>query len=111
MGNVFAGIELGNPRKPNLASVRVRALADTGALMLCIPEHVAVQLDLARKPSPAAPIAAQPNAHGRASRSHPDSMKFVGGRPPRLRQRYRIAAETGPVVVMVSGGSVSPKPN
>ena len=49
MGNVFADIELGNPRKPNLTSVRVRALADTGALMLCIPEHVAVQLDLDRE--------------------------------------------------------------
>ena len=49
MGNVFADIELGNPRKPNPASVRVRALADTGALMLCIPEHVAVQLDLDRE--------------------------------------------------------------
>ena len=33
MGNVFADIELGNPRKPNPASVRVRALADTGALV------------------------------------------------------------------------------
>ena len=49
MGNVFADIELGNPRQPDLAPVHVRALADTGALMLCIPEHVAVQLDLDRE--------------------------------------------------------------
>ena len=46
MGHVFAEIELSNPRRPELAPVRLRALADTGALMLCMPEHVAVQLDL-----------------------------------------------------------------
>ena len=46
MGHVFAEIGLGNPRRPDLAPVRVRALADTGALMLCVPEHVAVQLRL-----------------------------------------------------------------
>ena len=47
MGYVFAEVELSNPRRTTLAPVRVRALAETGALMLCIPEHVAVQLDLA----------------------------------------------------------------
>jgi clan AA aspartic protease len=46
MGHVFAQLELGNPRKPELAPVTVKALADTGALMLCIPEHVALQLEL-----------------------------------------------------------------
>lgn len=46
MGHVFADIELSNPRLPDLKTVRVRALADTGALMLCIPEHVALQLKL-----------------------------------------------------------------
>lgn len=46
MGHVFADIGLSNPRKPDLKPVEVKALADTGALMLCIPEHVAVQLDL-----------------------------------------------------------------
>ena len=46
MGHVFAEVELSNPRRAELAPVRLRALADTGALMLCIPEHVAVQLDL-----------------------------------------------------------------
>jgi clan AA aspartic protease len=43
---VFAQLDLGNPRKPDLAPVTVKALADTGALMLCIPEHVALQLEL-----------------------------------------------------------------
>ena len=46
MGHVFADIELSNPRGPDLEPVRVKALADTGALMLCIPEHVALQLKL-----------------------------------------------------------------
>ena len=46
MGHAFAEIELSNPRKPQLKSIRVQALAYTGALMLCIPQHVAVQLDL-----------------------------------------------------------------
>ena len=46
MGHVYADVELGNPRRPDLTAVRVRALADTGALMLCIPEHVALQLSL-----------------------------------------------------------------
>jgi clan AA aspartic protease len=46
MGHVFAEIELSNPREPGLLPVKVTALADTGALMLCIPEHLALQLKL-----------------------------------------------------------------
>ncbi len=47
MGHIFAEIGLSNPRNTALEPVKVRALADTGALMLCIPEHIALQLDLA----------------------------------------------------------------
>nr|WP_194374849.1 clan AA aspartic protease [Thiospirillum jenense] len=43
---MFAEIGLSNPRRPELKPLVVKALVDTGALMLCIPEHVAVQLDL-----------------------------------------------------------------
>ena len=46
MGHVFAELELSNPRRTDFVPVRVNALVDTGALMLCIPEHVARQLDL-----------------------------------------------------------------
>ena len=46
MGHAFADIELSNPRNSTLSPVRVSALADTGALMLCIPEHVSLQLQL-----------------------------------------------------------------
>lgn len=46
MGNVFAEIELRNPRQPDLAPVKVNALADADTMTLCIPEHVALQLSL-----------------------------------------------------------------
>lgn len=46
MGLVRATISLKNPRQPELQAIDVRALADTGALHLCIPEHVAIQLRL-----------------------------------------------------------------
>lgn len=46
MGHVFAQIELSNPRRQDLTPLGVNAMADTGALMLCIPEKVASRLDL-----------------------------------------------------------------
>jgi len=46
MEHVFADLGLANPREQKLDSVRVKALVDTGALMLCIPEHIALQLNL-----------------------------------------------------------------
>ncbi|MEE8056212.1 MAG: clan AA aspartic protease [Pseudomonadales bacterium] len=46
MGHVFAEIDLSNPRQMDLEPVKVKALVDTGALMLCIPEHIALQLNL-----------------------------------------------------------------
>lgn len=49
MGHAFADIELSNPARPGLAAFKARALADTGALMLCLPEHVALQLELSQE--------------------------------------------------------------
>jgi clan AA aspartic protease len=49
MGHVYAEIELRNAIRSDLEPVTVRALADTGTLMLCIPEHLAVQLSLQRQ--------------------------------------------------------------
>lgn len=46
MGYIFADIILDNPRRADLAPVPARALADTGALNLCIPQHLANQLQL-----------------------------------------------------------------
>ncbi len=39
-------ITLKNPRIPDANSIEVEALADTGAVHLCIPEHVRIQLGL-----------------------------------------------------------------
>ena len=46
MGLVNANVILQNPRLPNLDSVKVVPLADSGALHLCIPAHVQIQLQL-----------------------------------------------------------------
>lgn len=46
MGLVNGTLLLKNPRRPELAPVEVSALADSGALHLCIPEHVRIQLEL-----------------------------------------------------------------
>ena len=49
MGLAYARLRLSNPVKPGLAAIDCEALADTGALHLCIPEHVAIQLELAEQ--------------------------------------------------------------
>lgn len=46
MGLVTTNLQLSNPREPSLAPVQVAALADTGSVFLCIPEHVRLQLKL-----------------------------------------------------------------
>jgi clan AA aspartic protease len=46
MGLVSADVTLRNPRKPELAPVKVEALADSGSVHLCIPDHVRIQLEL-----------------------------------------------------------------
>jgi len=46
MGLVNGKVLLKNPRLPELAPVDVVALADSGAVHLCIPEHVRIQLKL-----------------------------------------------------------------
>jgi clan AA aspartic protease len=46
MGLVTAQITLRNPLDGRLEAYETNALVDTGALLLCIPEHVATQLQL-----------------------------------------------------------------
>jgi clan AA aspartic protease len=46
MGLVTAKLQLSNPREPSLAPIEVDALADTGSVFLCIPEHVRSHLKL-----------------------------------------------------------------
>lgn len=47
MGLVNAKLALLNPRKPELQPLEVTALADSGAVHLCIPPHIQLQLGLA----------------------------------------------------------------
>lgn len=46
MGLIYAKIELSNPKKATIKPIQVNSLVDTGALHLCIPEHIAIQLEL-----------------------------------------------------------------
>jgi len=46
MGLVHTKIELSNPKDDSLKPVTGRALVDTGAAMLCLPQHLAVHLAL-----------------------------------------------------------------
>ena len=46
MGLVAAKITLANPLVSDLASLDVEALVDSGAVHLCIPEHLRIQLKL-----------------------------------------------------------------
>jgi clan AA aspartic protease len=46
MGMSSAKLMLDNPRLPALQPLEMEALADTGAIFLCIPDHVANQLQL-----------------------------------------------------------------
>jgi clan AA aspartic protease len=47
MGLITVTLTLRNPSQPQLAPLAVEALVDSGALHLCVPEHVRLQLDLA----------------------------------------------------------------
>jgi len=46
MGLVNARVSLVNPRIRELTPIEVDALADSGAVHLCIPEHIQIQLAL-----------------------------------------------------------------
>ncbi len=46
MGVVNTKLYLKNPRIPKLKPVEVEAMADYGAVHLCIPKHIKIQLEL-----------------------------------------------------------------
>ncbi len=46
MGVIRGQVLLSNPTRPKLQALQVSALADSGAVHLCIPEHLALQLQL-----------------------------------------------------------------
>ncbi|MCP9849764.1 clan AA aspartic protease [Cyanobium sp. Morenito 9A2] len=46
MGLIRADLQLANTTRPEFQPVAVSALADTGAVHLCIPEHLVIQRQL-----------------------------------------------------------------
>lgn len=46
MGVIRTEIGLSNPSRADLSAVSCKALVDTGAVHLCVPEHLAIQLGL-----------------------------------------------------------------
>jgi clan AA aspartic protease len=46
MGLVYADIILKNPGQASIAAMPVQTLVDTGAVHLCIPQHLQIQLEL-----------------------------------------------------------------
>lgn len=46
MGLVFSNITLSNPVISKIKPIEVKSLVDTGATYLCIPQHIANQLEL-----------------------------------------------------------------
>lgn len=46
MGVTYTDLRLSNQSRPDLEEINASALVDTGALHLCIPEHIAMQLQL-----------------------------------------------------------------
>ena len=46
MGLVNAKVILRNPAQPDIQPVEVEALADSGAVHTCVPEHIRIQLGL-----------------------------------------------------------------
>src|SRR6266481_3116880 len=46
MGIARAKIRLENPRRADLQPIEIEAMADTGALFLCIPEEIRLRLQL-----------------------------------------------------------------
>jgi clan AA aspartic protease len=46
MGIIYVNLQLSNPAHPTALPVNVTAIVDTGAITLCIPEHIAIQLKL-----------------------------------------------------------------
>ena len=57
MGLASAKVQLRNPRMPELEAVEIEALVDTGAVHMCIPEHIRVQLPLEEQDSKEATLA------------------------------------------------------
>lgn len=81
MGLVNGKVLLKNPRLPELEAVEVDALADTGAVHLCIPESVRIQLKLEAIDSKEVTLADGKRAH----------VPYVGPIEVRFKNRVGFA--------------------
>jgi clan AA aspartic protease len=51
MGLTYTKLLFSNPRKPGLKPIEANALVDSGAAMLCIPDHYRLQFELEDEPN------------------------------------------------------------
>lgn len=65
MGLTYTKIILSNPLKPDLKGIEMTALVDSGAALLCIPNHYCVQLELEEEPNSTREVS---TADGRSNR-------------------------------------------
>jgi clan AA aspartic protease len=70
----YVKLELKNPRKPDLAGIEAEALADTGAMHLCIPEAVQIQLEL--EPSQTKTVTLADGSHREVPYVGPIEVRF-----------------------------------
>lgn len=86
MGTIYVDIEVRNARNVALKPMKVKALVDTGASTICIPENIALQLELAPLDQREAKL-----AHGKIVKA-----PYVG--PVEIRFENRMCF-TGAVVI------------
>ena len=107
MGYVHATVELSNPRLPQLEAVETQALADRGALMLCIPAAVAQQLPLTEESEREVSVADGRSirvpyvgrTHGRHGPQHQPKPSTLGARPPQPGHSPCAGENTNPGLV------------
>ena len=99
MGPVFASITLSNPVNEFLRQLETKCLVDSGATYLCIPAHVANQLELKelqyRKQTPVRPYACK--AANTKSKAYEETPQQHGGtRTWHISKLFRYATGKHP---------------
>jgi hypothetical protein len=73
MGLIRGSFILSNPTRPDLAPLEVSVLADSGAMHLSIPEHLAIQLSLTELERREVVV-----GNGRGGNGHRQTVPYVG---------------------------------
>ena len=84
MGLIRGSVTLANPTRPELVPLPVSALADSGAVHLCIPEHLAIQLELTELERREVGPGRRPPPHGALCGSGGGALR----QPPLLHRRH-----------------------